>query len=462
MGFLVGFFVYLIIRGALSRNQATSHRIERKQWGPALVIVLWVLAVTFLHHVPGIDGALATAITVLSLVTVMQPGLWGRVAFGRGWVRTAYFLGRSALWVNRCSLVGGGLFYGWRALQHDRGHADRYQAGLAFLQGRLQRNARRLDSGALLMQLLLQQDTMEEGRFYRRLSSAGYLDKSCVQPALARHVFRLLAAHALARSDWDGLMWDAHAWRKHCRIPLADRLGEHYRKRRYGVSRGRGGGWWGRGRAPAWVGLLPEVSPEAAPPPAAGLSGEVLRLQTWSLGEAAMPEALEQAWRRELETPSSLAAWHERARALGCRDVDAAVGRIAQSLGEVLERSSACAAGATAPAADVDRLFEVLRFKARALDSRQAAHRLLDGSLEFEDFLNLMEVFDRFDGDPLRQHQAYGIFEYAVWNWMAELWNHGKERALAYYVCARLYPYAKSVGSPAARVYGQIVNAQLR
>ena len=79
------------------------------------------------------------------------------------------------------------------------------------------------------------------------------------------------------------------------------------------------------------------------------------------------------------------------------------MGRIAQSLGEVLERSSACAAGATAPVADVDRLFEVLRFKARALDSRQAAHRLLDGSLEFEDFLNLMEVFDRFDGDPLRQ-----------------------------------------------------------
>ena len=45
---------------------------------------------------------------------------------------------------------------------------------------------------------------------------------------------------------------------------------------------------------------------------------------------------------------------------------------------------------------------------------------------------------------------------------MTEFWNSAKEKWLAYYICARLYPYANSIGSNAAEAYGKILHGNLQ
>ena len=418
----------------------------------------------------GDSAAIVVTLALLLIATtVMQPALWAHLAIWRGWVRAAYFLGRWARWVNRRSLRGGGLFYGWRALQWHRNDSERYQAGWTFLQSRLDNsgkkiNSKKMDSGVLLMQIILHRDEMGEDHYYRRLLTAGCLTVY-IQPGLARYAFRLLASHALARGDWENLMRVIPEWRKRNFIPLAIYLAHTYQRTHDGKPGSRTARifdwlWFGRSR---WTTQLPPVS--GAPDSMSGvaiLNGKALRQQSWALGNAVVPEALAQAWWQELDAPERLAVWQVRAQQLGCRDVDAALAGLRQSVDAWLEYTAASATGVAVAAADIDRLFDKLRYQTRAIDQRQAQHNLMSGSEEFEEFLSLMELFDQLSGDPVQQHQAYAIFEYPVWNWMAELWNTAKEKWLAYFICARLYPYAQSVDSRAARVYEQILSGEVR
>jgi hypothetical protein len=410
------------------------------------------------------DAISATIFLLLVATTVMQPALWARLTIQLGWVQAAHFLGYWARWINRRSPIGGGLFYGWLALQQHRNDAERYQAGLTFLQGCLDNLSEKMDGGTLLMQIILHRDEIAEDRFYRRLLTMGCLAPR-IPPGLLRYAFRLLAAHALARGDWENLIKVTPEWRKDAFMWRDDYLMDRYQQWQYGEPEKRLDRFFDRlrYRHPRWEAQLPPVNSAAnSVLTVTHLSGEALRQQSWALGNATVPEAVAQCWRQELDAPERLAVWQARAQQLGCRDVDAALIGLRQSVDAWLEYTAANATGVAIAATDVDYLFEKLRFQTRAIDHRQAQHQLMSGSEEFEEFLSLMELFDQLSGDPLQQHQAYVIFENVVWNWMAELWNRSKEKGLAYYICARLYPYASSIGSAAAEVYGKILHGNLR
>ena len=473
---IVWFVMYLINknkRGAIQHDSSASYAFG-----------VWV--VIFLVFATGIGLSNTLFLPVIALliaVVVMQPALWGQYAIGRGWVRTAYFLGLTALWVNSRSRVGGGFFYGWLALQQHRGDPGRYEAGRAFLQDRQDALARQMDCGELLMQLILQRDQMEEERFYRRLLTVGCLSSGAPK-ALARYAFRLLAAHALARGDWENLIQAAPEWRKGHSLWLANYFLYRHDRLLYGEPLSGLDRFVERRKykPPVWEAQLPSlnlsaeqaarleeeairrfrsgpaVSGAPALPVAAHLGGEALRRQSWALGgHAAVPETLAQCWHQELDAPERLAFWQARARELGCRDADAALAGLRQSVDGWLAYAAARATGEAVAAVDIDRLFENLRFKTRAINNRLAQKNLMNGSVEFEEFLGLMDLFDQLAGDPVRQHQAYVIFEGAAWNWMADLWNERQEKWLAWFICARLYPYARSVDSPAAKEYGRLL-----
>lgn len=465
-GALVGICLVLwLVRRSSNHGggqQVADSRLARVERAARLCALAWVvmLSAALIAVVSGSTAAMLV-IAVL-LLTVMQPALWARLAMARGWVAPAYWLGRSALWVNQGSLHGGALFYAWCAAQHWHHDPVRYPPAMAFVRKRLQSSAQPSDSGVLLMQVLLEQDTLLAPRFYRRLLMTRYLDMRCIPSAMRAAAFRLTAAHALAIADWENLVSAAQYWRSQGRIPLADVLMTHY------LEKGGKHPWHNRAarlpwrpRRPTWTGQLPALANGAVPVGVDVLDQSQLHACTWALGAAGPPAALGDAWQAALHSPAAQQHWQQRAVALGCNNPQQALAALGKSLADWQQ---AHAGGGDGNGNDEyrDHLFQMLRFKTQAINNRLGHRALLGGRLEYEEFLGLIEVFEQLSDDPVQQHQAYALFESTVWNWMAELWNDAKERWLAYAICSRLHGYADSVGSPAARVYQQILRGEVR
>lgn len=458
--------VVIVLLYWLARHYGGSSGVAQRPSGPAretrrqrlllLAFIIWSIF-TGLFFGFLAEDTLYAQLLLLFGATVMQPALLAHLSMRMGWVRMSYYLGRVAIVANRHSLLGGGLFYGWRALQKHRDNPGVYEAGRAFLQKRLDRNGRLIDSGGLLMQIVMMHDQLDEERFYRRLLLLGRLDLACATPGLVRYGFRLLAAHALGRGDWERLLAVTPQWR----VPLAGYLSHTYRRMKQGkipspVDLFLYWLWSGR---PRWSAQLPAVAPATAIIMDSSLSGLSLRQQSWLLAGKALPEEMKQAWRVALTQEP---VWRERAAQLGCRNIDAALDNLGQSVGNYLDGAVAHAKGVAVAEADIDMQFQKLHFKARAIESRRAQGQLLAGNLECEEFLSLLDLFEQLAGDAARQYQAYCIFENVVWNWIAALWNDKKEKWLVYFMCGCLYGYAKSVDSESAVVYDQILRGHVR
>lgn len=467
-GGIVAFWVLiLIIRAASGGSEKKAKPIPAESGSSVMPLVVWMICFFSLLTTLA-DGEWIMRLIIWPLIVLfMWPTSLARLTIRLGWVRTSYCLGRLALSANRRSHLAGALFYGWRALQRHPRDSQRYARGLEFLQWRVQ-HAKVFSGGVMLMQMLMNLGSLDEERRYARLRLMKYLDFETIPRALARHAFKLLAAHALARGDWAEIRASGDAWRRACYVPLAGLLVTHHQRGRgekhYADIGLRYLYWLGSGR-PKWLDQLPPVSPdtaEAAASPAAP-TRDALLAQAAARVQRGQPLAPLQAdWMATLRSPDFAATWTSRAAALGCRDVENAVEAVRTSVRTCLAHGDTSVLDNDAQAQALDIQFEKLRFLARAIIRRQEGRQLMTGSLEFEEFLNFHELLSAFVGSQTVRYQAYAIAEHAVWNWMADLWNLRRERGLPFFMCGAMVVPASEFGSEAARVYNQILRREIR
>ncbi|MFV8780844.1 hypothetical protein ACNKU7_00345 [Microbulbifer sp. SA54] len=449
------FILFWVLFFALRAYNNSGHH-GRKVASPVrlLVVLIWAAAIIAYFVFAPYDSPASVALLIAGIL-LLFPSIWIRVPIAAGWVIPSYYFSFFILKVNGHAVRAGAAFNGYRALLRKRRISpEARQKTLAWLRKKIDRKKGRITSGDMLLHAALNTDSAPD-ELEQQLEILFFLRKECVPLPMIRFCFARILAQALGEQDWKKVAALSNKWRSKWRLPLASliELCYHRRMKTRSVDPFSYFFLWLECGCPRWLSQLPfdqatEDSSAAAEDPAN------LKLALVEAALAGKPLDTDRLHAQEWLTQDKVATWKARAQTLHCRNPDAAIAAIEQSVTDASGNSMA------APVPGEDALTR-LRYHARSIHRRQASKQLQAGSIEFQEWLNFVSVYGQLAHDDNDRYEAYSLVEGVVWNWMADLWNIKKERHLAFMMCGYMNPHAQEFGSEAGRVYKQVLNGEL-
>lgn len=406
------------------------------------------------------SGSPYAHLALIPFPVIAFPSWMARPAIRLGLVRTSYWLGFMAGAVHHRDRLGGALFYGWRALLRSR--PERREKALPWLEHRLTGWRRQLRAGAMVMQVLLKYPRLDDTRLMAMLRVLDGCDMRQLPGDIRRYVCRFMLARAIPSGDWALIAATARQWQEHGWNPVAAWLlelhrshGEDYpRTRRYlhlplrYLSAG----------CPGWRRYLPRVLAAAAVPGLDGRGPEqvdraaLLRAE-WFFHQRPELNALvlNPYWAHQLDDPQALRFWEARISALGAYDPNEVIEQIRATVQRLTsERDGAAALESDQVEAQRNRDFRLLRVKLQAVNQRVDNERLMHGGQELEEWLSIALLARALSAEPGGRAQVFFAMRQTCWNWVAELWNGGTHRPLAYLISSYMGAGAVALGDTEA------------
>ncbi|WP_226664351.1 hypothetical protein [Microbulbifer aggregans] len=452
------FILFWVLIFALRAYNSSEHKGQKaSSQARILGFFVWVLAViTFLIFRPYDNPGSVAAL--VAIVFFLFPSIWIKAPIAAGWIIPSYYLSFLILRVNGHAIRAGAAFNGYRALlRKPHISAEKRKKILSWLLRKIEREKGRITSGDMLLHAVLNTDGAPD-ELERQLDTLFYLRKECVPLPMVRFCFARLLAQALGEQDWKKVASISNKWRKKWRLPLATliELSYHRHMKTRRVDPFSYFFLWLECGCPRWLSQLPFSK---ATEDAAGDRGDPAELKPRLVQSALTGKLLdpEIGSANILLSPDQLAAWKSRAQTLHCRNPEAAIAKIEQSLTAACENSPL----STAMSTPGDDALNRLRYQARSIYRRQASKQLQAGSVEFQEWLNFVSAYEQLASDKNDRYEAYSLVEGVIWNWMADLWNIKKERHLAFMICGYMNPHAQEFGSEAGQVYKQVLEGKL-
>ena len=458
MSGLVGvIWIIIIIYRIANRDKESKSAKTTTQWPLVIGFLVWFGAASTLIYIYPIDRTSDVGV-IAAIVILCVPWLWLWIPIQAGWVKGTYYLSFMRLRSYGESLRAGAAFNALCALdQKSSVTSDARREHVEWIRRKACETSKRATSGALMMWVLLEFDK-DSDRFAKPLSDMHHVKKGTVPTEMATYAFARLMAYWLPKKDWDQIARISNQWRKKWRLPLATLIELHYHKVTGTAKVGTLAYWyfWMRCGSPYWLHRLPigdagdssdddgadmDWDAVKASVVVAALDGQ--RCLFEESGAALLPEN----WRHK---------WRRRAELLHCRDADASLENIVMSLGAMSQLSEDSQGGERDEEA-ADYALTRIRYLANAIRVRQESGKLQSGMVEFQEWLNLSEVFEALIDDSNMDFQAFSILEYTVWNWMADLWNIKAEKSLSYMLCSYMHPYASKFGSESRSAYRAVL-----
>lgn len=451
--------IFFALRGSNS-DQSTAKKTTT--WPRVLGLFVWLIAIVALILSSPYDTPASAAILIAVLLALF-PSVWIHLPIKIGWIAPSYYLSFLILRVNGHALRAGAAFNAYRALLNKRNASEEFRRKtIRWLHSQVMRNKGKISSGDMLLCVLLDAEKNDTDAI-RQLEILYFLGKKSVPLPMIRFVFARLVASALAEYDWKRIAITSNKWRSKWSLPLASLIEYCYHRRmktRY-VDPASYFFLWLRCGCPRWLSQLPldkavEQSADLDDSDPAQLKQRLV--QCALSNKTADRDNLSP---EHLLPSEQLAVWKARAQALHCREPESAVARIEQSLAVISGSRAADQPLSTASGRDNEEALTRLRYHAQSIHRRLADRRLQTGSVEFQEWLNFIAVYEQLANDSNDRFEAYSLVEGIVWNWMADLWNIKKERHLAFMICGYMNPHAREFGSEASRFYEQVLRGEL-
>ncbi|WP_444928931.1 hypothetical protein ACJJIF_13805 [Microbulbifer sp. SSSA002] len=459
----IGIFLFLWVAYYIFKSITEEDKPESQSFNGARVfgLVIWLIAFLALTLSLRYDASVGLAVPAVALL-VMFPSIWIKLPIKLGWITPSYYLSFTARIAYGQSMHARAAFNAYQAMLNKPGISEELRrTTLSRLRSKVMRSEGNITSNDMLACILF--DTDKGGpETTRLLESVYFLRRETVSQNMIRFAFARLMASALAEEDWQKVAFISNRWRSKWRIPLASLIEACYHRQmktrpvnpvafRY---------LWLHCGCPKWLDKLPLPTPEDGTVALASSREEIKRQVVLKAFVAKSPTgdtpALEQ-----LLPSEQLEEWEKRAQALHCRDPQAALDTLVKSLTSALGNSSAPDAVDDSSEQVIDEAMTRLRYQVRSIYRRQTSRRLQAGSVEFQEWLNLMSLYEQLAVDCNDRFAAYSLVESVVWNWMADLWNRKRERQLAFFICGYMNPDARKFNSEASEVYEQVLKGKL-
>lgn len=374
------------------------------------------------------------------------PSWFAQISIRCGWVKISYWLGRIALAVHRRDSFGGALFYAWLALQHAK--PDHVEPLHYWLTQQLSQRKRVLQSGAMVMQILLKYQRITDIQLMDNLRILKGCNKALIPGNITRYACRFMLARDLATSNWEIINATAQQWHGSAYNPLATWLIKTFRYKRstqkHKLKLNLYASYIFAGM-PAISKYLPAYQTAYAAPSlrdASALSHQNLVLAEWWLRQHAQDtdKKLNDYW-GEYRQSSLRNEWLPRAQQLGIFNTDESFTRLEKSITDVISyRTGSDSLDNDAISQERDRHFNLLRIKIRAVTSRVSQKKLMTGSQEFEEWCAIALLAQQLRTDAISESQVYYILRSQCWNWVVELWNNANNKPLGFLISSYLSP----------------------
>ncbi|WP_308364965.1 MULTISPECIES: hypothetical protein [unclassified Microbulbifer] len=452
---IIIWIIFFALRGSNS-DQSTAKKTTT--WPRVLGLVVWLIAIVALIISSPYDTPASAAI-LIAVLLAMFPSVWIRLPIKIGWIAPSYYLSFLILRVNGHALRAGAAFNAYRALLNKRNASEEFRRKtIRWLHSQVMRNKGKISSGDMLLCVLLDAEKNDTDTI-RQLEILYFLRKKSVPLPMIRFAFARLTAGLLANEDWKRIAITSNKWRSKWSLPLASLIEYCYHRRmktRY-VDPASYFFLWLRCGCPRWLSQLPLDKAAEQSADLDDCDPAQLKQRLVQCALSSKPIDRDKLSHEHLLPAGQLAVWKERAQALHCREPEAAVAGIERSLATISGNAATDQPMTNASGQDTEEALTRLRFHAESIHRRQTGGHLQAGSVEFQEWLNFIAVYEQLANDSNDRYEAYSLVEVIVWNWMADLWNIKKERHLAFMMCGYMNPHAREFGSEASRVYEQVL-----
>jgi len=453
--------IWLIIFAINASRGKEQPAKNATNWPQIFGIIIWLAAIIALLASAPYDTPARVA-TLIATLFMLLPSVWIRLPVKAGWIAPSYYLSFLLLIVNGQALRAGAAFNAYRALLNKRNACgDFRRETISRLRGKTMRSKGNITSSDMLLCVLLDTD-QDTADAMRRLETMSLLRKETVSVRMIRFAFARLMASALAEENWKKIALLSNSWRSKWRLPLASLIEccYHRRMKTRAVNPVTFRYLWLRCGCPRWISQLPldkaENGTELDQNDPAQLKQQLVQ---YALSN--QPIDRDNLSPEHLLPAEQFAVWKQRAQALHCRAPDAAVAGIERSLATISGNAATDQPMTGVSGQDIEEALARLRYHAESIHRRQTGGDLQVGSVEFQEWLNFISIYEQLTSDRNDRYEAYSLVEIIVWNWMADLWNIKKERHLAFLMCGYMNPHAREFGSEASRVYEQVLRGEL-
>ena len=438
--------------------------------GPWFIVIFWVLWTIPTVLINNVDNVLIKLIYIPTFLFCF-PSWFATLSIKLGWVKISYWLGRSALATHRRDSFGGGLFYGWCALQNVK--PEKKENLHYWLEQQLFKHKKVLRSGAMIMQVLLKNNKIADAKIMEMLRLLDGCNKKLISGNIARYTFRFMLARDLPTSDWSIISDTTRQWNDGFLNPLASWLLEVYwsklagnkRKSRFTIlfkylSAGM----------PKIAKHLPAYEFTTIAPSLRDKTNKTttladLKLAEWWIAhnKNSNAEQLNQYWQDYLNSDNHT-KWRSRIQQLGSYNADEGFQKLEQSIKDVISyRHGADALASDVVSQEKDKNFALLKIKIGAVNQRLSNKKLMTGVQEFEEWFSIALIAKKLNADAMSHSQVYYILRSTCWNWVVELWNNADNKPLGYLICSFLSPMAYELSdSDASHFFSGIISNRFK
>lgn len=419
------------------------------KWFLVIFLIAYFLSAVAASLTSDFHPVLAGLGFVLFLIPIYCfPSWYAQITIRLGWVKTSYYLGRMALAMHYRDPFSGGLFYGWRAVQHLK--PEQKQHYVDWLETKVLSRKKTLRSGTMVMRVLLKSLALGDSQLMENLHLLQGCNKQLIPGNISRYACRFMLARDLPTGDWQLIARTATQWHGITFNPLAAWLLEiHYnnplRKKakltiffKYVLA-----------GFPRIKKILPEYKANNLPPSLNNKdSGQVTledlkAAEWWMLNQKHNDfEHLNNFWKKFIIADTTKLLWMERIQTLGSFNNQEIYEKIVKSVADhISARGGSDALENDTASQERDRNFQLLNIKIRSVNQRVEQNKLMTGIQEFEEWLSIAAIARKIAVDKVGKSQVFYIMRSPCWNWVAKLWN-GNNKPLGFLICSFLSPDA--------------------
>jgi len=457
--FFLILFIYFIVHVSKIWN---GNRAPKSIRAPSKIFLIVILGLSVAVSIASLKLGEAgySTLTLLPITILYFPSIFAKFSIRLGLVKTSYYLGKIALFRHHKDTLGGAVFYGWLASNKHEGEI--HENHITWLEKKLWRAREQLESGAIVMHVLLKQEVADDTEIYNSLKHLRYINPNRLPGDIGRYASRVMLAKDLATNDWKVILPTLEQWGPLGFNPLVNWLSKHHRK--YIEKKLTVDIWldYLLAGAPSWGKHLPKLQQATLPPSlekqTPATLEAIVQAEWWANNQEEFNyQVLDKQWKHLLDSEAFRSTTQERVKSLGCFDTEGTYQDILNSIDDQQSiRSTDLNFENTASYQIREGQLKRLQIIAKSISNRQHNESPMAAPHELEEWLSVAQLLKQLGTDDHTRSQAYHIVQNACWNWIADLYNTRNEKTLVYLMSKSLYPYAKSYGEEkfAKTLYG--------
>jgi len=445
VGGVIILIVIIRLIASAARSGDSGQKSDTSQNTYAVAIVIWPFFIfPFIQFIKK-DEIFAICYLIF-FIPLLLPSLISYLLTKFGLVKLSFQVASWSFVYFGQNKFAGSLFRGLQAIQNLKTDAAKTEA-LRWLKSKYLAHKGKIYSGDMVVATIIDAHLHRPGdNIYmaQQLSLLNGIGSASIHRKIALYASKLALAPALASKDWIQMQriatqWDAMSYNLITKYILAfsDRVfNSNYSS--IGVFCLRVLNW----RRKDLILLLQEFEAFIKEKEATEYR-KIKKSELWQFSVFTKKQARNFSQQLNQDTDK----WLERAQELGVWDLEEVKVRLNESVSRVLSiKSHSLVSADNNEYERLEQQHKNLQYVAQSVQGRLHAKSLGHGVQNYLDWLKIKSILHELSVDDGIHSAAFSSIHQIIWNWVADLWNHKRERSLVHFIASNCAPLALDNG----------------